>query len=115
MKFRAPHRLRATSDQAIEVEAQFDKTKEIELRTLQKLLKNGGVIFKLDKHHLYHKTNPHDCVSEVQTVLKIVHDHGHVPNVRPGTLEQSRFSIKCTDDLIIQRLNNDLRVFFFVP
>lgn len=115
----AVHRLRATAVQEQEDEqevvAQFDRTKDKELRDLQNAMRGGGVVFKLDKFHLYHKTNQREVAEELMTVLKILDQLGHKARVVPGVLARPTFSVKCETGLVLQRLNNDVRLFFFIP
>jgi len=117
MRIRAHERLKATAgltsyEENTEVHGAFDTTKSKELQHLQQVLRRHGVIFRYDVHHLYHKSNPKDIDDEVQIVLKCVHDLGHNPRVRPNTLNQERFSIKCQTELVIQRLVYDVRIFY---
>jgi hypothetical protein len=116
MRIRAHERLKATEGlvEQTEVTGSFDTSKEQELHHLQQIFRNHGVVFRFDKHHLYHKSNPRDIDFEIQTVLKCAHDQGHNPRVAPNTLKRPRFSVKCDTALVIQRLVYDMRVFFFI-
>lgn len=116
MRLQAFKRLRATNVEGSthHVEAKFDTSKDQELWKLQQELKRQKVIFKLEAHHLFHKTNPKDIEREIELVLSVLHQAGHVPRVLPGVLKLDRFAIKCTHDLILQRIDSSLRIFFFL-
>lgn len=128
MQFNAPKRLRATvldrhteaahvttaKDQPEEITARFDNTRDEELKTLQQALRRKAIIFRLDTHHLFHKTNAHEIDNEIQLILEIMHGMGHQPRILPGVMNQPRYAIKCNTDLILQRIEFNLRLFFYV-
>jgi len=122
MPLNALQRLRLTSadttasvsDSDIEVTAQFDSEKDHELRTLQQTLRRKNVVFRLDMHHLFHKSNMNDIDMEIQIILEILDSLGHSPRILPGTLKNNRFAIKCTHGLVLQRIDFNLRIFFSI-
>lgn len=94
------------------VDAAFDQTKTEDLKTLQNILRRKGVIYKMSHHHLLHKTNEQDFDEDLKLTLEALHSMGHNPRIAPGVLTKTRFALKCTGDLVIQRIAYDLRLFF---
>jgi hypothetical protein len=112
---RALSRLKATAgDQEVEVEAQFDGSKEQELKNLQAHLKRKGVIFRIERHYLFHKSNQHELDQEVQLVLEVLHQLEFDLRINPGILTKPRFALKSTQGLVLQRIEYNLRIFFSI-
>jgi len=111
----AAARLLETSDEPVDITAQFDQTCEIELKQIQSAMGRCNVIFSYDKHHLFHKTNPNDVAQEIETVIQELDKLGYHLRILKGVLERERFSVKGDNGLCLQRLNDGLRIFFYTP
>lgn len=97
-----------------EVDAAFDKTRSYELTSVQLILKKNGVVFRLDKYHLFHKSNPHDISDDIKKVLLTLEQNGYKPVLKDhSVLNNLTFGIRCSNDLVFQRLKNDLRIYFY--
>jgi hypothetical protein len=120
---RAAYRLRDSELQStvqtpavanVPLEAAFDQTRDPDLQKIEQQLRKVNVFFTLSKNHLYHKSNRGDVVKEAELCSEILNDLGYQLHIQPGIFERSSFALKGTKGLVLQKLNNDLRIFFSV-
>jgi hypothetical protein len=96
------------------LEAAFDTSRDPDLQKIEQQLRKVNVFFTLSKNHLYHKSNRGDVVKEAELCSEIINDLGYQLHIQPGIFERPSFALKGTKGLVLQKLNNDLRIFFSV-
>jgi len=96
------------------LEAAFDQQRDPELQKIEQQLRKCNVFFTLSKNHLYHKSNRGDVVKEAELCSEVLNDLGYQLHIQPGIFDRSSFALKGTKGLVLQKLNNDLRIFFSV-
>jgi hypothetical protein len=96
------------------LEAAFDQQRDPELQKIEQQLRKVNVFFTLSKNHLYHKSNRGDVVREAETCSEVLNDLGYQLHIQPNIFERSSFALKGVKGIVLQKLNNDLRIFFSV-
>lgn len=96
------------------VEAQFDATRVAELRAVQERLRKHGLIFSAGMHHLFHKSNDHEIVSEATQTAAVLNAMGYGLRVIPGIYQKPSFALKGREGIILQKVQTSLRIFFSV-
>lgn len=114
MKLEAAQRLLATEDET-EVSAEFNKKKDGDLRKIQVELRKQGLIFSFGVHHLFHKSNPNDVIREAQKAAQELNKQGFELRIDSGIFSRQVFALKGKDGLVLQRVNHNLRIFFYFP
>lgn len=112
LKLYATQRLLASADNTTEVSAEFNTTRDRDLREIQVALRALKLIFSFGVHHLYHKSNASDVIDETRTTVDELNRLAHQLRVDAGILERQTFALKGKDGLILQRVNNSLRIFY---
>jgi len=127
LDLRAAHRLfasektlnRSSASKSLEdtgdvLEAGFDKQRDPELQKIELQLRKANVFFTLSQGHLYHKSNAADIVHETEICVDELNELEYQLRVQPGILSRQNFAVKGKDGIVLQRLGNNLRVFFSV-
>jgi hypothetical protein len=104
--------MRLTAD--LEVEAQFDGSRDAELRKIQSKMREVNVIFSPGKFHLFHKSNAADVIDEAKAVVLALSHMGYNLKVSDGVYSRQTFALKGNDGIILQRVNTALRIFFSI-
>lgn len=92
-----------------------DVIRENELRKIQGFLRSGGLIFSFSHHYLYHKSNGRDIATDAQRAVDLLREYGIVLRVVYGVFENDTFALKSPEGVVLQKLQNSLRIFFRVP
>lgn len=95
-----------------EVEAQFDTTQDTRLDQIRRVLSREGVRYSSGRNHIFHKSNRHAVVIDAQRSVSILDDLGFRVRVNKGIFEHSNYALKGNDRIVLQRIGNDLRIFF---
>jgi hypothetical protein len=96
------------------LEAGFDKQRDPELQKIELQLRKANVFFTLSSGHLYHKSNGNDVLQECETCVDTLNNMDYQLRVQPGVLSRQSFALKGKDGLVLQKLSNNLRIFFSV-
>jgi hypothetical protein len=112
-------RLRSSQSKSIEdmgdvLEAGFDKQRDPELQKIELHLRKANVFFTLSQGHLYHKSNAKDIDRETEICVEELQSLSYQLRVQPGILVRQNFAVKGKDGIVLQRLGNNLRIFFSV-
>jgi hypothetical protein len=86
--------------------------RENELRKIQGFLRSNGLIFSFSHHYLYHKSNVRDIEADAQRAVDLLGQTGFCMRVMPGVFECKTFALKSPDGLVLQKLQDALRIFF---
>lgn len=92
-----------------------DVIRENELRKIQGFLRSGGLIFSFSHHYLYHKSNSRDIAADAQRAVNLMGQYGIALRVVYGVFDNETFALKSPDGVVLQKLQNSLRIFFRVP
>jgi hypothetical protein len=85
--------------------------RENELRRIQGYLRANGLIFSFSHHYLYHKSNVRDIADDAQRAVDLLAKSGFTLRVVPGIFAHETFALKSADGLVLQKLQNALRIF----
>lgn len=112
-------RLRSSERKVLEdngdiLEAGFDKQRDPELQKIELHLRKANVFFTLSQGHLYHKSNAQDIVRETELCVEELNGLDYSLRVQSGILSRQNFAVKGKDGIVLQRLSNNLRIFFSV-
>ena len=130
LDLRAAHRLVATElltprvasyktldsneDVGDQLEAGFDKLKDPELQKIELHMRKASVFFTLDSNHLYHKSNARDVEREAEICAEELNKLEYQLRIQSGILSKPSFALKGRDGIVLQKLSNNLRIFFSV-
>jgi hypothetical protein len=89
-----------------------DVIRENELRKMQGFLRSGGLIFSFSHHYLYHKSNSRDIADDVRRAVDLMKRYGIVLRVVQGVFDSDTFALKSPEGVVLQKLQNSLRIFF---
>ncbi len=103
-----------STGEATEVEAQFDGSRDNELKAIQKRMRAVNILFSPGMHHLFHKSNPADVTKEAESVSAELNAMGYALKISPGVYSKPNFALKGNDGLILQKVMNSLRIFFSI-
>lgn len=92
-----------------------DVIRENELRKIQGFLRSSGLIFSFSHHYLYHKSNPRDIAADAQRAVDLLSQYGIALRVVYGVFDNETFALKSPDGVVLQKLQNTLRIFFRAP
>lgn len=92
-----------------------DVIRENELRKIQGFLRSGGLIFSFSHHYLYHKSNSRDIAKDAQRAVDLLAQYGIVLRVVCGVYSHDTYALKSPDGVVLQKLQNALRIFFRAP
>jgi hypothetical protein len=92
-----------------------DVIRENELRKIQGFLRSGGLIFSFSHHYLYHKSNSRDVAADAQRAVDLLAQYGIMLRVCYGVFENDTFALKSPEGVVLQKLQNALRIFFRAP
>lgn len=96
-----------------EVEAEYNTTKVVELKSIRIQLRTNGLQFSLvDPYLLYRKCANHELEPDVQLAVTILNKCGHKLRVEPGIFGRSTFALKGRDGIVLQKVPGAIRVFF---
>lgn len=111
----AAQRLAATDlQQADSVEAQFDGSRESDLRRIQAQLRKHELLYSLGQHHLFHKSNEHEIEDEAERTAHVLNGLGYELRIVPNVYKKPTFALKGRDGLVIQKVQVSLRIFFSI-
>ena len=96
------------------LEAGFDKQRDPELQKIELHLRKANVFFTLSSSHLYHKSNASDVVKETEICVDELNALDYQLRVQPGVLNKPSFALKGRDGIVLQKLSNNIRIFFSV-
>jgi hypothetical protein len=111
---KAAHRLVAELVLTDAVEAQFDQTREEELRHLQGHLRICGYIFSFSQHHIFHKSNPKEIAQEAQEIAEELNKLGYQLRIAPNIFQRPSFALKGKNGIVLQKVQISLRIFFTI-
>lgn len=98
-----------------EMDAQLDTAKGDELQRIQRELRRAQIIFSFARPHLlYHKSNPTDIVREAEHCATCLDKLGFTLTVVPGVYGKPSFALRGKDGIVLQKVQNGLRIFFSV-
>jgi hypothetical protein len=89
-----------------------DDIREGELRKIQGFLRSNGIIFSFNHHYLYHKSNNRDIAEDARRAVDLLGPYGIALRVVPGVFDHETFALKSPDGLVLQKLQNALRIFY---
>lgn len=105
-----------SSNDDSEITAEFNTERGADLRKIQIGLRNNcKMLFSMDSHHLFHKSNSKDVIEEAKCTVEELNRLGWALRVNPGIYDKAVFALKGKDGLVLQRVNNNLRIFFSSP
>lgn len=96
------------------LEAGFNTQKDPELQKIELHLRKASVFFTLSRGHLYHKSNAQDVARELEICVDALNALEYELRVQPGVLTRPSCALKGRDGLVLQKLSNNLRIFFSV-
>lgn len=103
------------SDTLVPAIPSSDVIRENELRKIQGFLRSGGLIFSFSHHYLYHKSNSRDIAADAQRAVDLMAQYGIVLRVVYGVFDNETFALKSPEGVVLQKLQNALRIFFRAP
>jgi len=107
--------LRGIGDQDADLlEAGFDRQRDPDLQKIEMALRKINVFFTLSGGHLYHKSNADDILRETEICVDELNALDYQLRIQPNILTRSTFALKGKDGIVLQRLNNNLRIFFSI-
>jgi hypothetical protein len=92
-----------------------DVIRENELRKIQGFLRSGGLIFSFSHHYLYHKSNIRDIAEDAQRAVDLMRKFGIELRVVNGVFYNETFALKSPEGVVLQKLQNALRIFYKAP
>jgi hypothetical protein len=110
----AAHRLIADLEQPVDIEAQFDGSRESDLRRIQAQLRKHQLLYSLGQHHLFHKSNNGDIGRESEQTAEVLNGMGYELRILPGIYNKSTFALRGRDGLVVQKVQSALRIFFSI-
>lgn len=90
----------------------IEAPQESELRRIQGFLRSNGLIFSFSHHYLYHKSNVQDITEDANRAVMLLGQLGFRLRVVAGVFDNETFALKSPDGLVLQKLQNALRIFF---
>jgi hypothetical protein len=61
---------------------------------------------------LYHKSNNRDIAEDARRAVDLLVPYGVALRVVPGVFDHETFALKSPDGLVLQKLQNALRIFY---
>jgi hypothetical protein len=115
-QLRAAQRLASVGEvvMSTEIEAQLNDEKVNELRQIQARLKDNRLIFSFVQPHpvLFHKSNAVDIRMEAEDTYELLQQLGYGLRAIDGVFGRPTFALKGKDGIVLQRVQNGLRIFF---
>ena len=109
MRFNAAQRIKAATLE----EAAFDGSRVAELSTLAKQLQVKGLVFRLADARLVRECPIATVVEDVTTCAEILNGDGWGLQVAyPTIFKRPTFGLKGDRGIVLQKVNNTLRIFF---
>jgi LytS/YehU family sensor histidine kinase len=112
-RLRAAQRLASVGDPDM-VEAQLNSDKIAELYQIQARLKEARLIFSFVQPHpvLFHKSNAVDIRRESEDAYELLQHLGYGLRAYSGIFGRPTFALKGKDGIVLQKVQNGLRIFF---
>lgn len=114
-ELRAAQRLASVGEVAtMEVEAQLNNERIDELLKIQVRLKQSRLIFSFVRPHpvLFHKSNAVDIRREAEDTYELLQHLGYTLRAVDGVFDRDNFALKGKDGIVMQKVQNGLRIFF---
>jgi hypothetical protein len=98
----------------MEVDAQLNADRISELLQIQARLKQALLIYTFVHPHpvLFHKSNAVDIRREAEDTYELLQHLGYELRVLAGVFERQTFALKGKDGIVMQKVQNGLRIFF---
>jgi len=106
--------LDSTEDAGDQLEAGFDKLKDPELQKIEMHMRKASIFFTLASNHLYHKSNSKDVEREAEMCADELNKLDYQLRIQSGIFSKPSFALKGKDGIVLQKLSNNLRIFFSV-
>jgi hypothetical protein len=97
-----------------EIEAQFDHTKDSDLRRIQAELRKQRIFYSMGRNHIFHKSNVHDIEQDAMDSVYLLDALSMEMCVHKNVYSNHTFSIKGRNGICLQRIGYDLRIFYTV-
>lgn len=110
----AASRLLATSEieADYEVDGKFDTERDHEFEHVRRSLGASRIRYSMGRNHLFHKSNPMEIGDEAEVTILVLNKLGYKMRVNKGVLDRPTFACSGLHNICIQRIGNDLRIFF---